>query len=127
MLKRLQAWWNSSGRKPLDELLAVEFDDAEVRVRVLEDLQPEWNQTFRWTHITRVCFEDGGMLASDIVYVSLNDRQKPAVVLTEARGGHEFFGALCDRGYFPEHVWRRAVGDTSRGLHCWPPADDPTS
>jgi hypothetical protein len=56
-------------------------------------------------------------------YVSLSDRQKPAVVPTEARGGHEFFGALCDRGYFPESVWRRAVGDTSGGLHCWPPAD----
>ena len=25
--------------------------------------------------------------------------QKPAVVPTEARGGHEFFGALCERGY----------------------------
>ena len=48
------------------------------------------------------------MVSSDVVYVSLNDRQKPAVVPTEARGGHEFFGALCDRGYLPESVWRRA-------------------
>jgi hypothetical protein len=70
-----------------------------------------------------VCFADGGMLSSDLVYVSLNDREKPAVVPTEARGGPAFFGALAERGYFPEHVWRRAVGDTSGGLHCWPPAD----
>ena len=59
-----------------------------------------------------LCFEDGGMLSSDVIYVSLNDRQKPAVIPTEARGGHEFFGALCHRGYLPESVWRRAVGDT---------------
>jgi len=123
VLKRLQAWWQSRARKPLGDLLVVEFDDAGVRVRVLADLDAEWNQTFHWSDITRVCFKDGGMLSSDVVYLSLNDRQKPAVVPTEARGGHEFFGALCDRGYFPEKVWRRAVGDTSGGLHCWPPAD----
>jgi hypothetical protein len=87
----------------------VEFDDAEVRVRVLADLDAEWNQTFQWSNITRVCFKDGGIDSSDVVYVSLNDRQKPAVSPTEARGGHEFFGALCDRGYFPESEWR-AVG-----------------
>ena len=86
MLKRLQAWWNSRSRKPLEELLSVEFDDAQVRVRVLRDLEAEWNQTFQWRHITRVCFKDGGMLSSDLVYVSLNDRQAPAVVPTEAAG-----------------------------------------
>lgn len=123
VLKRLRAWWNSRSTKPLGDLLVVEFDDAQVRVRVLRDLEAEWNQTFQWSHITRVCFKDGGMLSSDLVYVSLNDRQEPAVVPTEARGGPEFFGALCDRGYFPENVWRRAVGDTGGGLHCWPPAD----
>jgi hypothetical protein len=91
VLKSLKSWLNSCSRKPLDELLAVEFDDVEVRVRVLTDLEPEWNQTFRWTNIIRVCFADGGMLSSDAVFVSLNDRQKPAGVPTEARGGPEFF------------------------------------
>jgi hypothetical protein len=123
MLKGLKAWWNSPARKALVDVLVVEFDDAEVRVSVLADLEAEWNQTFQWRNITRVCFEDGGMTSSDVVYVSLNDRQKPAVVPTDARGGHDFFGALCDRGYFPESVWRRAVGDTGGGLHCWPPTD----
>jgi hypothetical protein len=91
----------------------VEFDDQTVKVRVLAELEPEWNQTFQFSDIRRVCFEDGGMFSSDIVYVSLHDREKPAVIPTEAAGGHELFGALCDRGYFPERVWRRAIGDTS--------------
>ena len=123
MLKSLWAWWNPRAGKPLGELLVVEFDDAQVRVRVLADLEAEWNQTFQWSNITRVCFKDGGLLSSDVVYVSLNDRQKPAVVPTEALGGPQFFGELCHRGYLPESVWRRAVGDTSGGLHCWPPGD----
>ena len=110
-------------RKPLDELLTIEFDDDGVRVRVLEQLQPEWNQSFEWKNIRRVCFKDGGMLSSDIVYVSLLDPDSVVTIPTAARGGHDLFGALCDRGYFPESVWRRAVGDTSGGMHCWPPFD----
>jgi hypothetical protein len=123
MFERFKTWWKSRSSKPLNQLLAVEFDEAEVHVKVIEKLEPKWNQSFRWSDITRVCFKDGGMLSSDIIYVSLSDRERVAVVPTEARGGSEFFGALCDREYFPEKVWRRAVGDTSGGLHCWPPAE----
>ena len=102
-------------------MLAVEFDDVEIRVRVLDELEEGWNQTFQWAHIKRVCFKDEGMWQSDTVYISLKDRVKPAVVPTEAKGGHAFFGALCDRGLFPEHVRRKATADTSGGMHCWPP------
>ena len=70
MLKRFQAWWHSRARKRLEDVLSVEFDDADVRVRVLADLDAEWNQAFQWRNITRVCFKDGGMLSSDVVYVS---------------------------------------------------------
>jgi hypothetical protein len=120
MLEKLRAWLKSRQPKSLSELLIVEFDDETVSVRVLADLEPGWNQNFRFADIKRVCFEDGGVFSSDVVYVSLTDREKAAVIPTEAGGGHELFGALCDRGYFPEPVWRRAVGDTSGGLHCWP-------
>ena len=69
-----------------------------------------------------MCFKDGGMLSSDIIYVSLKDPDKVMAVLTEASGGAAFLGALCERGLFPEAVWRKAMGDTSGGMHCWPPA-----
>jgi hypothetical protein len=55
----------------MGEKLSVEFDDLQIRVRVLADLEPSWNQTFDWSNIRRVCFKDGGMLSSDIIYVSL--------------------------------------------------------
>jgi hypothetical protein len=61
MLARLKSWFLARGHRRLDELLAVEYDDLEIRVLVLSQLEPGWNQTFRWVDIKRVCFEDGGM------------------------------------------------------------------
>jgi hypothetical protein len=107
--------------KPLSELLAVEFDEQEVRVVVVEKLDANWKQTFAWRNITRVCFKDAGLYRSDFFIITLSDCEKPAVILTEAKGGPAFAGALAERGYFPEQIWRRAVGDTSGGVHCWPP------
>ncbi len=107
--------------KPLDELLAVEFDDQGARVVVLERLEPNWNQDFSWSDIRRVCFHDAGLYKSDMLFITVAGREKPVVVLIEARGGPALVGELAKRGYFPEKVWRRALGDTSGGTHCWPP------
>ena len=120
MLASLKRWFQSRRPKRTDQLLAVDFDDREVRVRVLEQLKAEWNQTFEWSNIRRVCFKDGGMFGSDVIYISLLEPDSVKTVLTEARGGSKFFGALCDKGYFPEKVWRRAVAETSGAMHCWP-------
>lgn len=120
MIRSLWHWLKSRHPKPFDQLLAVEFDETEVRVRVLQRLETGWNQTFEWSNIKRVCFKDGGLWSSDIVYISLINPDVVKTVPTEARGGSQFFGALCDRGLFPEHVWRRAIGDTNGGMHCWP-------
>lgn len=123
IFRRLGTWWRAR-RRPLSERLAVRFDEAGVRVVVLGGLDAEWNQSFLWADIQRVCFMDQGLYASDCILVSLNGREKPAVVLTEAQGGSEFLGALTTRGYFPEEVWRRAMGETGGGMHCWPPLHD---
>jgi len=118
--RRAIAWWKQRSRT-LKDLLTVEYDEQEVRVRVIDRLDLHFNQTFRWNDVVRVCFQDGGMYGSDILFIELRGRAKPAIVLTEANGGNAFFGALCDRGIFPEKVWRRALGETSGGQHCWPP------
>lgn len=123
VLSRFRTWIAARRPKSLDQLLSVEFDDAKVHVVVLERFEPEWNQSFRWTDIAQVCVQDGGMFSSDVVFIELRDRRDPALVLTEAKGGSAFFGALCDRGYLPEGIWRKAIGETGGGTHCWPPRE----
>jgi hypothetical protein len=100
---------------------SVEFDDDEVRVVVHGQMGATWGQSFRWQDIERVCFTDEGLYSSDRISVELKGGMKPVVVLTEALGGNKFFGALMERGYFPEAVWRRAVGETGGATYCWPP------
>jgi hypothetical protein len=114
----------ASSQNSPTERLAVEYDEREVRVRVLERLEPAWNQSFEWSDVKRVCFKDEGAWHSDILFIYLKSRDVPVFVLVEARGGSEFVGALTDRGLFPEAVWRKAVAETSGGLHCWPPAEN---
>ena len=122
-LKRIKAWLRSRRPKPLSELLSVQFGDDLVKVLVLDKLDPAWNQEFAWADICRVCFKDDGLYSSDSIIVQLNGRERPVVVPSEAKGGSEFFGALTERGYFPEEVWRRAIGETDGSIHCWPPLD----
>lgn len=123
LLERLSQWWSARRPKPYEQLLAVEFDEAEVRVRVLDRLEPEWNQSFQWSDVVRVCFKDEGLYASDVIFVELKACEKRVVVLSEAKGGPEFFGALTDRGLLPQEVWRKAMGETGGAKHCWPPED----
>ena len=47
MFEKVIKLWASRRLKALDQLLAVDFDDEEVRVRVLGELPSEWNQSFR--------------------------------------------------------------------------------
>lgn len=122
-LKSIKAWFLFKRPKPLSELLSVQFDDDKIKMLVLNRLDPALNQDFAWRDISRVCFKDEGLYSSDSIIIYLNGRELPVVVPSEAKGGSEFFGALTERGYFPEEVWRRAIGETSGGVHCWPPLD----
>jgi hypothetical protein len=119
-LERLRAWWLARRPLPLDRKLAVAFDAETVQVRVLERLGCDWEQFFRWEEVVKVCFKDEGAYSSDILFIYLRDKERPVVVLTEARGGVEFFGALCERGLFPPHVMRAAMSATDGGMYCWP-------
>ena len=122
-LKSIKAWFLSRRPKPFSELLSVQFDDDRVKVLVLERLDPALNQDFAWADISRVCFKDEGLNSSDSIIIQLNGRERLVVLLSEVKGGSEFFGALTERGYFPEEVWRRAIGETGGSIHCWPPLD----
>lgn len=117
---RFRAWWDARKPLSLNKCLAVEFDADIVCVHVLQRISASWEQAFRWDEIVRVCFKDGGIYSSDILFIELRGREKPAVVPTEARGGSEFFADLCGRGLFPLDVMRSAIRETGGKTHCWP-------
>ncbi|MBT2117324.1 hypothetical protein KK141_02430 [Dyella sp. LX-66] len=104
----------------MDQRLAVEMDEEGVRVHVIERMSPDWEQSFRWDEVAKVCFKDMGIYDSDVLIIHLRDKAQPVAILTEARGGNDLFGALCDRGLFPPHVMRAAIRETNGGMHCWP-------
>jgi hypothetical protein len=108
-------------RRRLDAMLAVEWDEKTVRVRVLEELPDFWNQEIEWADIRRVCFKDEGVFSSDIIFLELVGRERPAFVLTEARQGTAFVGELVRRGLFSTDALNRAVAMTNGGMVCWPP------
>lgn len=124
IISAIKKWWLSRRPKPLDQLLEVKFDSEGVSVEVIDRLELDWNQTFLWKDVTRICFRDGGLYSSDVIFVETRGNDKPAVILTEARGGGSFFGELTNRGLFPDEVWRRAIAETGGATYCWPPKEN---
>jgi hypothetical protein len=107
--------------KPLDQWFFVTFDESVVRLRAQPPDGEPWEQSFPWGSITRVCFKDEGLWASDGIYVFTSVRPESFVVPTEASGGSEFLGAIVGRGLFPKDLLAKAVGSTDGGFYCWPP------
>src|SRR5262245_42971815 len=116
----LKSWVSKLRRRPVSSLLAIDWDETSVRVCVLDELEPFWNQEFRWADVTRVCFKDEGIYASDILFLEVAGRENPICILTEARDGPAFIGQLVVRGLFPEHVFKKALGCSNGGMICWP-------
>jgi hypothetical protein len=123
LLSTIRNWFAQFRASRLKDQVSVTYDDTHVRVLAAPGADVRWNQNFLFSNIRRVCFKDGGMFRSDVIYISLKDPDTVMVIPTEATGGSQFFGALCDRNFFPETIWRKAVGDTSGGMHCWPPPE----
>lgn len=122
MFRAIKEWLKAKKSKPLSELLEVRFDEETIQVIVLDELEEEWNQEFRWNDILSVCFQDGGLYSSDVLYFEVQGREKPCMILTEAKGAEEFFGKLTETDeLFPEEIWREALGSTDGGMYCWPP------
>ncbi len=113
--------------KPLSEQLFVEFNDEGVRMRTPGGNEEQWNRAFAWSEIVRVCFRDEGLHHSDLLFIELKYQPQAVIVPTEATGGSALLGELVRRGFFPEDVWRKAIGETGGRTFCWPPHDEPVS
>jgi hypothetical protein len=121
LIEKVRSWWAVWRPKNISKSLSVDWDDTIVTVRVLDNLDTDWNQEFKWSDITRVCFKDEGIPASDILFLEIRGQDQPATVLTEARRGTEFFAELVKRGFFPDGVLQKAITSSTGGLYCWPP------
>jgi hypothetical protein len=124
LLRRLKSEWSKLRPKALSDCLLVEWDDTTVRVRVLDTLNPEWNQEFLWADITKVCFKDEGIAMSDAILLQLREQGKWATVLTEAQGGPSFVSELVARALFPKHMLEKAITSSNGEMSCWPPNEN---
>lgn len=106
-------------RNPLERQLQVQWDVDGVKVSVIQGLDARWNQAFRWDRVRTVCFEDGAGFGPDVVYVCLVEPEILVVVPTAARGGTQFLLELCERGLYPERVWRRGASATDAAPDEW--------
>ena len=107
----------------MHEWFFVTFDDEAVYLKANPPGKAPWEQSFPWESVTRVCFKDEGMFASDGIYVFTSLRPESFVIPTEASGGDSFFGKLVGKGLFPEDLMVKAMKSTDGGLYCWPPIE----
>src|SRR5580704_10765796 len=90
LTKTVRSLWDRLKPRNDAKLVLVEWDESVIRVRTLDQGFPEfWNQEISWSDITRVCFSDGGIYRSDILFLDGRNRERPVFVLTEAQHGTE--------------------------------------
>jgi hypothetical protein len=121
LLARLKAWYAERLPPPLSEMMTITCDDAGVRCEVKPPMSPGYACAFAWTDVRRVCFQDEGAYASDIVFVEITGRDEPALLYTEAAGGEALLGHFLERGLFPADLFAKTIRSTDGGLYCWPP------
>lgn len=109
LFSRLNSWWDRHKPLPVNKMMAVEYDDTTVRVKVLKRLEPEWNQTFRWIDVVHTCFRDGGISEPDMLLIYVHKRDQPVVVMMEAEGAAELLRALKSLGLFKQETLLNAM------------------
>lgn len=105
---------------PLSAWYFVAFDDTHIHVRANPPKQQGFAYSFLWQDIHRVCFQDGGLSASDCLYIWVQGQEDSYMIPIEASGGDELFLALNQRGLFPDDLMRQAAASTDGGLYCYP-------
>jgi hypothetical protein len=120
----LKQWFSLRRNLPLEEWYFVTFDEETVFVKASPPGRSAWEQSFPWASITRVCFKDEGMYASDGIYVFTSLRPESFVIPTEAKGGDEFFGKLVEKNLFPSDLMLKVATSTDGGFYCWPTIKD---
>lgn len=104
----------------LDKWFLVRFDDERVTLSARPPDGPPWEQSFKWSEVTRVCYKAEGALASDGVYVFTTQRPESFVIPVEAAGGAECWAEIVRRGLFPSSLAIKVASSSEEQLKCWP-------
>ena len=110
--------------KKISDCLTVDWDDVSVRIRVLDELSPNWNREFKWTDITAGLLpRRRGFRFQTCCFLIFPKDTRPAVFLTETDQGPEFFSELVRRNLFPRQIYNKAISSSDGGTYCWPPIE----
>lgn len=106
----------------LEEWYIVTHDEEGVNLDVSPPVRRPWKDSFSWSSVERICFQCGGPLTSDGIYVFTSKRPESYSIPIEARGGQDVWAEIIRRGLFDADLALQAAG-SGRGLFCWPQPD----
>ncbi|PJZ70874.1 hypothetical protein CH373_06310 [Leptospira perolatii] len=105
----------------LSEWYFVTFDSSQVHRRVQPPGGDQWEDSFAWSEIIRVCYEPSeDFMTSDTIYIFTGTRQESYTIPSEANGAQEFWGEILHRGLFDAETSINISMGRS-GFSCWPP------
>jgi hypothetical protein len=97
----------------------VNFDEMAVHRQVTLDGSDGWSDSFHWHDIVRVCFQAGGFLEQDEVFIFTNQKPESYQIPMEAIGAAELMGELSRRGLFSTTLLLKAMQGGGE-LFCQP-------
>jgi hypothetical protein len=92
--------------------------DDGVRLDIVSRDGIAWRASFKWTSITRVCFEAKNLWISDI-YIHTSDRIGCYAIPSDAEGADELWRTLEKRGLIDSAFAKLALA-AEKGVHCYP-------
>ena len=127
-MRRLRDWFRKrqtpSDSAGVTSWFRVTWDAEQVHLDVEPPGHSEWEASFPWSSVSRVCFKAEGLEASDGIYVFTTLRPESFAIPTEASGGAALWNEIVKRGLFSAAL-AVAAASAVDGIFCWPPHDDP--
>ncbi len=97
----------------------MNFDEMAVHRQVTPHGSDGWADSFYWHDIIRVCFQAGGFLEQDEVFIFTNQKPESYQIPMEAIGAAELMGELSRRGLFKAELLLKAMQGGGE-LFCHP-------
>jgi len=106
--------------KSIDKWYEVSFDDLHIYRHVAPPKKEPWDDNFAWSDIEKVCFECTDYMFPDNIYFFVKNRPESYLIPNEAKGAHDLWNAVLDKGLFDLELATKAMSSVS-GVFCHPP------